>query len=65
MGLYQFEISMSFNDVIEIEADSYHEAEGAAREEADAYYPVYPQGFSGNWDYVDVVCIDEPDEEDE
>lgn len=65
MGSYKFEISMSFNDVIEIEADSYVDAENQAREEADAYYPVYPAGFAGSWDYVDVVCIDEPDEDED
>ena len=65
MGTYQFEVMMGFTDVIEIDADSYEEAVEVARREAEDYYPVYPAGFSGSWDDIEVVCIQEPDEEEE
>jgi hypothetical protein len=65
MGTYKFEAVMAVCDVFDIEADSYHEAEALAREEAEFYYPVAPQGFALSWDNIDIVCIDEPDEEEE
>lgn len=65
MGTYQFEMIASVSDIIEVEADSFDEAESMARNEADAYYPVAPAGYSFSWDNVDLECISEPYDEDE
>jgi hypothetical protein len=64
MGNYQFEITMGFSDIIDVEADSYDEAVEIARREAEDYYVVAPAGFSLPWDDVQADCISEPDEED-
>lgn len=62
MGEYQFEVIMSYSDIVTVEADSYDEALSLAQEEADSYYPVAPAGFSDAWDNVEVTCISEPDD---
>lgn len=63
MPNYKFEVIMALSDVIDIEADNMYEAEQMAREEAEAYYPVAPAGYSLSWDNIDMVLIDSDDEE--
>lgn len=65
MGEYQFEVQMGFTDIIDVEADSYDEAVEIARRDAEDYYVVAPAGFSVPWDDVDVVCVSEPDEDED
>lgn len=63
MAEYQFEMIASFSDLFTIDADSYDEAMSLAREEAESYYPVIPEGFAGYWDNVEVNCVSEPEED--
>lgn len=63
MGEYQFEFIASVSDIIDVEADSYDEAVALAREEAEAFYAVAPQGYSIPWDNIDIDCISEPEDE--
>jgi|SaaInlStandDraft_1057018.scaffolds.fasta_scaffold91654_2 hypothetical protein len=64
MGIYKFEMTASVSDIFEVEADSYDEAKTEAETTgADGYYPVAPEGYSFPWDNVEVVCIEEPDDE--
>ena len=65
MGEYQFEVQMGFTDIIYVEADSYDEAVEIARRDAEDYYVVAPAGFSVPWDDIEVVCVSEPDEEED
>jgi len=66
MGIYKFEMIASISDVFEVEADSYNEAVAEAEATGgDGYYAVAPEGYSFAWDNVEVVCIEEPDDEDE
>ena len=64
MGLYKFEMVASVSDIVSIYADSYDEAMNLANEEADIWYAVSPAGYSVSWDHVELICIEEPDEED-
>lgn len=63
MAMYQFEATMSFSDILDIEADSYEEACALALEEAESYYPVTSGGYSMPWDDVRIDCTIYPDEE--
>ena len=64
MGIYKFEMTASVSDIFEVEADSYDEALTEAQTiGADGYYPVAPEGYSFPWDNVEVVCIEEPADE--
>jgi hypothetical protein len=64
MGIYKFEMIASVSDVFEVEADSYDEALTEAQTIGDnGYYPVAPEGYSFPWDNVEVVCFEEPDDE--
>ena len=64
MGFYKFEMIATVSDIFEIEANSYDEALTEAQTTgADGYYPVAPEGYSFPWDSVEVVCIEEPGDE--
>jgi hypothetical protein len=64
MGTYKFEMTAAISDVFDIEADSYDEALAEAEASGTAgYSAVGPEGYSFSWDYVEVVCIEEPADE--
>lgn len=65
MGTYVFEFNASFSDTIEVEADSYEEALAEANAEVEYQYHVVAGGLSVGWDYSDLTCIEEPEEDDE
>ena len=66
MGIYKFEMTASVSDIFDVEADSYEDAvKEAEATGADGYYPIAPEGYSFPWDHVEVICIEEPDEEEE
>lgn len=65
MGNYQFEVMFGISDVIDVEAESYESALATARDEANSYYAVSVAGYSMPWDDIEIVCIAEPDEDDE
>ena len=64
MGIYKFEMTAAISDIFEVEADSYDDAKAEAEAlGADGYYPIAPEGYSLAWDNVEVVCIEEPADE--
>jgi hypothetical protein len=64
MGTYKFEMTAGVSDVFDIEADSYDEALAEAEASGtNGYYAVGPEGYSFSWDYVEVICIEEPADE--
>ena len=63
MGNYQFEVNFTLSELIDVEADSYDEAMDMVRDEADAYYPVAPQGYSLSWDDIRIDLIDSDGED--
>lgn len=59
----RFEVSLSatISDVIEVEADSYEEAERLAEDSWDCL-PLASAGYTTGWDMIqidDVQCLDE------
>lgn len=62
MANYEFEIIMAMSDLIDIEADSEHEAMGLARERAEEYTALVPDGYSMPWDNIDVMLISSDEE---
>ena len=63
MANYQFEAIMAVSEIIDVEADNSAEAYAQAREIADSYYPVAPEGYSLPWDNIDVILIDSDGED--
>ena len=67
MGMYSVEVEGHYTAVIEVEADSYDEAENNAIEEFESeVMVVWNQGGEG-WDHTNIVdskCLDEDDEPD-
>ena len=64
MAEYQFEVRFGSSEIVDVDANSYEDAWEMARERAHAFYPVNPDGYSFEWDHIEVLCIAEPDEED-
>ena len=66
MGEYQFEVTLTVSEIVDIDADSYEEALAEAQDIAESgFYVVSPEGYSIPWDYSDVSLLSEPDEEEE
>lgn len=64
MAEYEFEVRFGVYDVVTVDANSYEDACEMARDKASAFYPVNNNGYSFEWDDIEVICIAEPDEED-
>jgi hypothetical protein len=62
MAEYQFEVTFGCSEIVDVNANSYEDACEMARERAHAFYPVNPDGYSFEWDNIEVFCITEPDE---
>ena len=67
MGTYTVYLEAYFSDSVEVEADSYNEAEDMARQEFENDYSVYSAngGYTVSFDNFEISSVDEPDEEDE
>jgi len=67
MGTYTVYLEAYFSDSVEVEADSYNEAEDMARQEFENDYSVYSAngGYTISFDNFEISSVDEPDEEDE
>ena len=65
MGMYKVEVEGHYCAVIEVEADSYDEAENLATEEFESeIMVVWNQGGEG-WDYTNIVGVEEEEDDEE
>ena len=64
MGMYNVEVEGHFTAVIEVEADSFDEAESEAIRVFEQDYDVVANMGGEPWDYTNIVGVEEVEDED-
>ena len=65
MGMYEVEVEGRYTIVLEVEADSYDQAEGEALRAFEQDVDVVTNMGAESWDWTGIVAVNEPEEDDD
>ena len=65
MGMYEVEVERRYTIVLEVEADSYDQAEGEALRAFEQDVDVVTNMGAESWDWTGIVAVNEPEEDDD